>query len=157
AADAIREAERTRPDLILMDSHIREDVDGTAAARIIRQRLDIPAVYLTAHADAKTLSLAKLAEPLGYIIKPFHEAELQATIEMALHKQSIDRQKKQTQERLSAVLGIIGEGVIMIDVSGFITMLNAAAEAWTGWKQFDARGKNIDEVFPTNPPSRGPI
>ena len=157
AADAIREAERTRPDLILMDIHIREDVDGTTAARIIRQRLDIPAVYLTAHADAKTLSVAKLAEPLGYIIKPFHEPELQATIEMALHKQSIDRQGKHTQERLSAVLGIIGEGVIMVDVNGFVTMLNPAAEAWTGWKQADALGKMIEEVFPTAPSSFGRI
>ena len=41
------------------------------AARVIRQRFDIAAVYLTAHADAETLSRAKLAEPLGYIVKPF--------------------------------------------------------------------------------------
>jgi CheY-like chemotaxis protein len=70
AADAIREAERTRPDLIIMDIHIRGDIDGVDAARTIRQRFDIPAVYLTAHADAETLSRAKLAEPLGTLSSP---------------------------------------------------------------------------------------
>jgi PAS domain S-box-containing protein len=157
AADAIREAERTRPDLIIMDIHIRGDIDGVDAARTIRQRFDIPAVYLTAHADAETLSRAKLAEPLGYIIKPFQEPEMQATIEMALHKQSIDRHGKQTQQRLSAALGAIGEGVITIDASGSVTLLNPAAEAWTGLSQIEALGKNIDAVFPTAPSSSGPI
>src|SRR5215470_5007009 len=144
AADAIREAERTRPDLIIMDIHIRGDVDGVEAAQTIRRRFDIPAVYLTAHADPNTLSRAKLAEPLGYIIKPFQEPELQATIEMALHKQRIDRESKQNQERLSATLGAIGEGVISVDASGSVMLLNPAAEAWTGWKQSDALGKNVD-------------
>ena len=76
AADAIREAERNSSDLIIMDIHIRGDMDGVDAARTIRQRFNIPAVYLTAHADAETLSRAKMAEPLGYIIKPFKIQEL---------------------------------------------------------------------------------
>ncbi len=86
-ADAIRHAELTRPDLVMMDIRIRGDMDGVEAAREIRERFDIPVVYLTAHADRETLDRAKLAEPLGYLIKPFQEAELLASIEMALHKQ----------------------------------------------------------------------
>ncbi len=148
AGDAIREAERTRPDLILMDIRIRGDVDGVEAARTIRRRFDIPAVYLTAHADSETLSRAKLAEPLGYIIKPFQEPELKATIEMALHKQRIDREAKQEHARLSATLGAIGEGVISVDSGGAVTLLNPAAETWTGWKQAEAMGADIDRVFP---------
>jgi PAS domain S-box-containing protein len=151
-ADAIREAELTSPDLVMMDIRIKGDMDGVEAARVIRQRFDIPAVYLTAHADVETLSRAKLAEPLGYIIKPFQESELQASIEMALHKQSVDRQSKQSQERLSAALSAVGEGVISVDATGSVTLLNSAAEAWTGWEQADALGKSIDEVFQLRPP-----
>jgi CheY-like chemotaxis protein len=66
-------------------------MDGIDAARAIRERYDIPVVYLTAHADAETLARARLAEPLGYIVKPFQETELQASIEMALYKQQQDR------------------------------------------------------------------
>jgi len=85
--DAIREAERTKPDLVMMDIRIQGDMDGIETAREIRERYDIPVVYLTAHADRETLERAKLAEPLGYLVKPFQEPELLASIEMALHKQ----------------------------------------------------------------------
>jgi CheY-like chemotaxis protein len=79
-ADAVAEAEKDPPDLALMDIRIKGDIDGTETARILRERFNIPVVYLTAHADTSTLSRAKLAEPLGYVTKPFQEAELHASI-----------------------------------------------------------------------------
>jgi PAS domain S-box-containing protein len=110
---------------------------------------------LTAHADADTLCRAKPAEPLGYIIKPFQESELRASIEMALHKHRADRQSKRARERLVAALGAIGEGVICIDAAGSVTFLNPASEAWTGWQESDALGKNIDDVFRIVPSEAG--
>src|SRR3984893_643290 len=89
-ADAIAKAGETKPDLALMDIRIKGDMDGTATARVLRERFNIPVVYLTAHADTAPLSRAKLATPLGYITKPFQEAELHASIEMALHKRQED-------------------------------------------------------------------
>ena len=146
AADAIREAERTSPDLVLMDVHIEGNMDGVDAARIIRERFQIPAVYLTAHADSGTLDRAKKAEPLGYIVKPFQESELQASIEMALHKSRVDQAKREREDRLAATLGSVGEGVIAMDETGRITFLNRAAEEWTGWKQPEALGRTAEEV-----------
>jgi len=146
-ADAIRQAERTTPELVLMDIRIQGDMDGVEAARIIRERFQIPAVYLTAHADQETLDRAKLAEPLGYIVKPFQESELQASIEMALYKHKIDQEAQEREKRLAATLSAIGEGVISIDAAGLATYLNPAAEAWTGWEHQEALGKNIDQVF----------
>ena len=97
--DAIAEAERNKPDLVLMDIRIKGKMDGVEAARIIRRRFDIPSVYLTAHADLETLSRAKLAEPLGYIVKPLQVPELQATIEIAMHKRHLDREVAATRRR----------------------------------------------------------
>jgi PAS domain S-box-containing protein len=146
-ADAIREAERTSPDLVLMDIRIKGDMDGIEAAREIRERFDIPAVYLTAHADRETLERAKLAEPLGYLIKPFQEAELLASIEMALHKQKADQAAKHKGEILSATLQSIGEAVISTNMDGQITLMNLPAESWTGWKSAEGRGHHIDQVL----------
>jgi PAS domain S-box-containing protein len=146
-ADAIREAERTRPDLVMMDIRIKGDMDGIEAAREIRERFDIPVVYLTAHADRETLDRAKMSEPLGYLIKPFHEAELQASIEMALHKQEADQRMKRRSETVSATLQSIGEAVIGADAEGVITLMNRAAESWTGWSSGETRGTQIDQVM----------
>lgn len=48
-AEAILEAERNRPDIVLMDIRIKGEIDGTETAHILRDRFNIPAVYLTAH------------------------------------------------------------------------------------------------------------
>src|SRR5580698_11468584 len=70
-ADAISQAQENTPDLALMDVCIQGEMDGTETARVLRERFNIPVIYLTAHADSATLSRAKLAQPLGYITKPF--------------------------------------------------------------------------------------
>src|SRR5690349_10314328 len=50
-AEAIQQASATRPDLVLMDIQLAGAMDGVAAAQEIRQRFDIPVVYLTAYSD----------------------------------------------------------------------------------------------------------
>ncbi len=145
--DAIARTGETAPDLVLMDIRIQGDMDGTETARVLRERFNVPVVYLTAHADRETLNRAKLAEPLGYIIKPFHESELEASIEIALHKHWKDRQSREREEVLTATLGALGQGVISVDRDSALTLLNAPAEAWTGWERQEALGKSLHEVF----------
>jgi PAS domain S-box-containing protein len=147
-ADAIAQAEQNPPDLALMDIRIRGEMDGTETARVLRERFNIPVVYLTAHADTSTLSRAKLAEPLGYITKPFQEAELYAAIEIALHKHREDLKVRGQEELLASTLRAIAEGVIGVNKPESVTLFNPAAEAWTGWKAQEAVGKPIREVFP---------
>ena len=146
-AEAIARAEETAPDLALMDIRIKGDMDGTEAARALRERFNIPVIYLTAHADSSTVSRAKSAEPLGYITKPFQEAELHASIEIALHKHREDLKFRAKERLLSSTLRAVAEGVISLDQNEIITLFNPAAEAWTGCKSSDALGKTLEEVF----------
>src|ERR1051326_4170459 len=62
-AAAIDRAAKNTPDMALMDIRIRGDMDGTETARILRERFNVPVVYLTAHPDRATPERAKLAEP----------------------------------------------------------------------------------------------
>jgi CheY-like chemotaxis protein len=48
--EAVSAALELRPDLILMDIHLRGDVDGVEAARRISTQLAVPIVFLTAFA-----------------------------------------------------------------------------------------------------------
>jgi PAS domain S-box-containing protein len=144
---AIAQAEAERPDLVLMDIRIKGEVDGIAAARKIRERFDIPSIFLTAHADDATLERAKLAEPLGYIVKPFHETELQAAIQMAMHRRKLDQNRADRARELASTLDALGDGVIRCDRQGRISYLNPAAEKWTGWRAVDAAGRPLSEVF----------
>lgn len=85
-ADAIQRAGEMKPDLILMDIVIKGEIDGIEAAGIINQELDIPIVYTTAYADDETLQRAENTDSYGYLLKPFKERELHATIKIALRK-----------------------------------------------------------------------
>jgi signal transduction histidine kinase len=95
---AIDRAAETTPDLVLMDIRLKGSIDGVTAARVIRDRLGIPVVFITAHSDAATIDRAKQADPLGYLIKPFTEQELHVTIQMALHRHSRDQLARQLLE-----------------------------------------------------------
>jgi PAS domain S-box-containing protein len=147
-ADAIAKAGETKPDLALMDIRIKGDMDGTETARVLRERFNLPVVFLTAHADTATLSRAKLATPLGYITKPFQEADLHASIEMALHKQEEDLKSLRQEELLASTLRAMADGVIAVDRRETVTLFNPSAEAWTGMSSHDAVGQPFRQVFP---------
>jgi len=91
--DAISKTESTFPDVVLMDIMLKGDLDGVEAAREIRERFDVPIVYLTAYSDNNILERAKITEPFGYIIKPFDEKDLYSSIEIALHRQRKEKEK----------------------------------------------------------------
>ena len=83
---AVQAADELEPDIILMDIMLKGDMSGIQAADVIREKSNIPVVFLTAYADENTIDKAKSAIPYGYIVKPFKENEVIATIEMALNK-----------------------------------------------------------------------
>jgi two-component system response regulator AtoC len=146
-ADAIAHAAENAPDLALMDVRIQGNMDGTETARILRERFSIPVIYLTAHADSSTITRAKDAEPLGYITKPFQEAALHASIEIALHKHREELKWRGKEELLASTLRAIAEGVISLDKAETITLFNPAAEAWTGQTAREAVGRPVSDVF----------
>jgi PAS domain S-box-containing protein/putative nucleotidyltransferase with HDIG domain len=145
--EAIENAARLRPDLILMDVIIKGTLDGIAAAEKIWEAFHIPIIYVTAYADDQTLRRAKTTEPFGYILKPFDERELKIAIEMAFYKSRMGMKLKEREEWLSALVKSIGDGVIATDNQGLVTFMNPLAEKLTGWRQEEALRKSLSEVF----------
>ncbi len=146
---AIKLAARHRPDMVLMDIIIRGKIDGVSAAEKIWKAFRIPIVFVTAYSDEMTLRRAKITEAFGYVLKPFEERELKIAIEMAFFKSRLERRLREREEWLSALVTSIGEGVIATDEGGGISFMNPLAERLTGWRQEEARGKPLREVFHT--------
>jgi signal transduction histidine kinase len=92
--EAITAADKTNPDLILMDIMLAGVLTGIDAAREITQRHHVPIIYLTALTDKQTLELAKATGPVSYIIKPFDENDLTTRIEIALFKARVERENE---------------------------------------------------------------
>ena len=83
---AINFIQQDQPDLILMDIAIKGEIDGIETAAKIKSKLDIPIIFVTAYANDETLDRASETGCYGYLIKPFRDKELQATIKMVLSK-----------------------------------------------------------------------
>lgn len=83
---ALNHIETETPDLILMDISLKGNIDGIATAAKIRESKDIPIVFLTAYADDQTIERAAQVGCYGYILKPFKDKELQATVKIAINK-----------------------------------------------------------------------
>lgn len=145
--EAIEKATEFCPDLVLMDIQLKGKIDGIEAAQEIYASCNIPVIYLTANADDSTLERAKETNPSGYILKPFKEKELKTTIEITLAKHRLERKLKYSEQWLTTVLKSIGDAVITSDRTGAITFMNPIAEVLTGWRQGDAFGKDVTEVF----------
>jgi PAS domain S-box-containing protein len=147
AEDAVLKARESCPDLVLMDIRLQGDGDGIEAASRIRAELGLPIVYLSSHGDRETLDRAKQTEPLAYLLKPFRRLELQSVLEIALHRHAIERRLREREHLLATTLRSIDEAVITADVRGWITSVNAGAEALCGRDAAGAVGRPLAEVL----------
>ncbi len=112
--EAVEIAEKTPPNLICMDIELMGKIDGIETARRIREYADIPIIYLTAYSDNRRFVLAKETGPYNYIVKPFNERELLASVDLALHRHAVDQQFRETMQRYRAIVDNVAEGILLI-------------------------------------------
>ncbi|HAK45174.1 MAG TPA: two-component system response regulator [Spirochaeta sp.] len=144
---AIELVKQYSPDIILMDIMLVGDIDGIETATIIKNEFAIPVIFLTAYSDDKTLERAKIAEPSGYILKPFKDKELYTTIDISLYKYRVDQELKRQQRWSTAILHSIGDGIIATSTDEKIILLNPIAEKITGWTEEEALGRYIADII----------
>ena len=89
AAAAFRKIEKKKPDIVLMDIRLKGDMDGLEAASILRNRYDVPFIYVTAHANAEIVERARATEPSGYLVKPVSGETVKTAIILALQKATL--------------------------------------------------------------------
>jgi len=59
----------------------------------------------------------------------------------------IEQERRQAEERYRVTLLSVGDAVIVTGAAGRVELLNPTAERLTGWRQEEARGKPLPEVF----------
>jgi PAS domain S-box-containing protein len=131
--EALEKARSLRPDLILMDIMIPGKLDGINVAEIVKSELDIPVIFLTAFSEDKIIERAKKAEPFGYILKPFQDREIKATIEVAFYKKEMENALKESEEKFRALAENANEGILVCKERGEHVYANKRAAEITGY------------------------
>ena len=103
---ALASVARIRPDLILMDIYLEDEMDGIETATQIGKKWDTPVIYLSCLRDPQVLKRAMKTNPFGYLVKPYDKTELQTTIEIALNKYQCAKEKDRLIEELKKANGV---------------------------------------------------
>lgn len=150
--DAIESAIKTNPDLILMDIKLEGQIDGIEAAAEIKELCDIPVVYLTSYSDDKTLQRALHTGAFGYLIKPFKDRELRATIETAINKYREQIDFKQNLDKLTNINEGTSQYISMIshELRTPLTIILSSTELLRNYSQkwsLDKINKHFDRIL----------
>ena len=100
---AVNLARELKPDVVLMDIKM-PDMDGIEAAKILTEEQIAPVVLLTAYSQKDLVDRAKEAGVVGYLVKPFREADLLPAIDVALARFSEFKQMNQEVHDLQDAL-----------------------------------------------------
>lgn len=136
-------------DLIILDGkNLKEFKNDILKIKKKVSPLFLPVLLIT---PAKYVKISKnqLWKIIDDILNlPVEKIELEARIKNLLMARNLSLKLKEHMVlNLRAILYSIGDGVISTDKKGKIQMLNPQAEELTGWKEEEAKGKDIESVF----------
>ena len=137
--DAIAQARKLRPDVVLIDPALKGKMDGIEAAQQIKERFDIPVIFLTAEADAATARRATEIASSGFLVKPFDDLELSAAIEMAIYAHKMEIKARESDRRIRELTESLSEMIFETDMVGNITFVNHA-----GLKEFGYTKEQVE-------------
>lgn len=96
------------PDLVLMDVQLQGRLTGIETAQQLRESYAIPSVLLTAHYDSATLAAAQQAAVFAYLIKPYDQRELCATLATALTRARNEGELQRQLQELRSPAALAG-------------------------------------------------
>ncbi|RHX79226.1 adenylate/guanylate cyclase domain-containing protein [Leptospira yasudae] len=145
---ALQMARTIKPDLVLIDIVLGTGfIDGVETVVKLKDVLDVPVIYVTAHSDEATLRRARVTEPFGYILKPVNVRELEITVEMCLYRYKMEKRFREDASWFTTTLSSIGDGVIATDSVSKVKFLNPVAASLLGVEEKNVRGRIVDEVM----------
>jgi PAS domain S-box-containing protein len=142
AACALEEVARRPPDLVLMDVALVGPVDGIDAALAIRQRLDVPVVFVSGRADADLARRAAAVGPYGFLMKPVSAEVLAVNLPLALARHRADVESRVYEAAVASAT----VGIALVAVQGELRVIDRVNDA------FCAMAGMPREVILGNPP-----
>jgi PAS domain S-box-containing protein len=146
--EAIAKAREMMPDLIMMDIKLDGSLSGIETSQIIKDTLNIPVIFLTAHSDVQTIEKAKITEPFGFLLKPLRMDEVNSTIRTALHKHQIELKLKESEERFRDLTALLPQPVFELDLDYNVIFANRSFLYYFAYSDDDfLRGINFRDLF----------
>ncbi len=72
--------------IVLMDINLAGKFDGVEIGKRVREKTNVPVIFITGYSDAATLTRVINTRPSGYLVKPISGRQLLAQIELTLQQ-----------------------------------------------------------------------
>jgi CheY-like chemotaxis protein len=92
-SSAIKIALAEKPDVVLMDIRLRGKADGIETTKSLKEKMDVPIIYVTAHTDENTVARANETNPSALLQKPVDDKTLEKAIKKALGSKLSQKRK----------------------------------------------------------------
>ena len=146
---ALTKIREERPHLVLMDIHLKGDMNGIEVSRIIKSDFQLPVIYLTANADNSTFQSAQGTNPHAYLLKPFDEKALGIAIEVALNQHQKTQAVKASEYWYANAFQCLNEAVVATDSTGNVVYMNVFSEEIIGVKLAQVIDQPITNILRT--------
>lgn len=84
--DAVSQISELNPDVVVMDISLKGDIDGVETMRKVREKSDVPVIYLSGSGDRYNYERAKKTGFIDYLTKPVTSKDLEEPLKMAVRQ-----------------------------------------------------------------------
>jgi DNA-binding NarL/FixJ family response regulator len=92
------------PEIVLMDIHLRGEMDGIETARQINEKFNCAIIFLTGQSSKEIYERSFKIKPFGYLLKPIDMEQTKMTIEIASYQRNLEIENTLYQKDLEALL-----------------------------------------------------
>lgn len=146
STEAMALVEKFIPDLIFMDIVLKGSMKGTEVALEIKNRFNIPIIFLTAYQDEKTFSQAKLSDPYAYLQKPFEKNELRIAAELTLYKHQVALKLIESERRFHNAFSYAPTGMALLSLDGQFLQTNKALGSMLGYSEIELLSLSLSKI-----------
>ena len=92
------------PEIVLMDIHLRGEMDGIETAKLINEKFNCAIIFLTGQSSKEIYERSFKIKPFGYLLKPIDMEQTKMTIEIASYQRNLEIENTLYQRDLEALL-----------------------------------------------------
>ncbi len=92
------------PEIVLMDIHLRGEMDGIETAKQINEKFNCAIIFLTGQSSKEIYDRSFKIKPFGYLLKPIDMEQTKMTIEIASYQRNLEIENTLYQKDLEALL-----------------------------------------------------
>lgn len=148
--ETIAKVKELKPDLVLMDIMLKEDVYDLEAAKHI-SNFDVPIIFLTNYSNKELIKQVKAIKPSEYLFKPIRVRELITTIEMVFYKNDLDKAIRQSEKRYEDLQSNIPVCIFRSTPQGKLISVNPAMIKMFGFNsEKDIKAVSTKDFYPNS-------